>query len=73
MFWCPECGTYTHADVQAALNTNERGAPGLYPSARDVTYGGRDSRHKTLADALGVFLGSTRVDGSVTNKYVRAA
>ena len=73
LFWCPECGLYTHADVQASLNTNEAGNPGLYPSVRDVTYGGRDSRHKTLEDALGVFLDSTSADGSVTNEYARAA
>ena len=73
LFRCPECGSYTHADVQAALNVNNAGNPGLYPSARDVTYGGRDSRHKTLEDALGVFLDSEFADGSVTNKYARAA
>ena len=64
---------YTHADVQASLNTNEAGNPGLYPSVRDVTYGGRDSRHKTLEHALGVFLDTVDVDGSVTNEYARAA
>ena len=73
LFRCPECNMYTHADVQASLNTNEAGNPGLYPSARDVTYGGRDSRHKTLEHALGVFLDTVDVDGSVTNKYARAA
>ena len=73
LFWCPECGSYTHADVQAALNVDEAGNPGLYPSAQDVTYGGRDSRHKTLEHAVGVFLDSTSVDGSVTNEYARAA
>ena len=73
LFRCPECGTYTHADVQAALNVNDAGNPGLYPSVRDTTYGGRDSRHKTLEDALGIFLDSVDVDGSVTNKYSQAA
>ena len=73
LFRCPECGLYTHADVQASLNMNEAGNPGLYPSARDTTYGGRDSRHKTLEHALGVFLDTVDVDGSVTNKYARAA
>ena len=73
LFRCPECGSYTHADVQASLNVDEAGNPGLYPSARDVTYGGRDSRHKMLEDAVGVFLDSSGVDGSVTNKYARAA
>ena len=73
LFRCPECGLYTHADVQASLNTNEAGNPGLYPSVRDVTYGGRDSRHKTLEHAVGVFLDTVDVDGSVTNKYARAA
>ena len=46
--------------------------PGLYPSAQDVTYGGRDSRHKMLEEAVGVFLDSTSADGSVTNKYARS-
>ena len=46
--------------------------PGLYRSARDVAYGGRDSRHKTPEDAIGVFLDSTSADGSVTNKYAQA-
>ena len=72
LFWCPECGSYTHADVQAALSVDEAGNPGLYPSARDVIYGGRDSRHKMLEDAVGVFLDSTSADGSVTNKYARS-
>ena len=72
LFWCPECGSYTQADVQATLNVDEAGNPGLYPSAQDVTYGGRDSRHKMLEDAVGVFLDSTSVDGSVTNKYARS-
>ena len=69
LFRCPECGSYTHADVQATFNVNEAGNPGLYPSAQDVTYGGRDSRHKMLEEAVGVFLDSTGDDGSVTNKY----
>ena len=73
LFWCPVCDSYTHADVQASLNTNEKGIPGLYPSAQDVTYGGRDSRHKTLEHALGVFLDTVDVDGSVTNEHARAA
>ena len=72
LFWCPECGSYTHADVQATLSVDEAGNPGLYPSAQDVTYGGRDSRHKMLEDAVGVFLDSTSADGSVTNKYARS-
>ena len=72
VFRCPKCDMCTHADAQAALNTNEAGAPGLYRSARDVTYGGRDSRHKTLQNALGAFLDSTSVDGNVTNKYATA-
>ena len=72
LFWCPECGTCTHADVQAALSVDEAGNPGLCRSARDVTYGGRDSRHKMLEDAVGVFLDSTSADGSVTNKYARS-
>ena len=55
LFWCPECGSYTHADVQATFNANEAGNPGLYRSAQDVVYGGRDSRHKMLEDAVGVF------------------
>ena len=73
LFRCPECGLYTHADVQASLNTNEAGNPGLYPSVRDATYGGRDSRHKTLEHALGVFLDTVDVDGNVTNEYAQAA
>ena len=72
LFWCPECGTYTQADVQATLSVNEAGNPGLYRSAQDVIYGGRDSRHKMLEDAVGVFLDSTSADGSVTNKYARS-
>ena len=72
LFWCPECGSYTHADVQATLSVDEAGNPGLYRSAQDVTYGGRDSRHKMLEDAVGVFLDSTSADGSVTNKYARS-
>ena len=72
LFWCPECDSYTHADVQATLSVNEAGNPGLYRSAQDVTYGGRDSRHKMLEDAVGVFLDSTSADGSVTNKYAHS-
>ena len=72
LFWCPQCGLHTQADVQASLNTNETGTPGLYP-ARDTTYGGRDSRHKTLEHAVGVFLDTVDVDGNATNKYARAA
>ena len=72
LFWCPECGSCTQADVQATLNVDEAGNPGLYRSAQDVVYGGRDSRHKMLQDAVGVFLDSTSADGSVTNKYARS-
>ena len=72
LFWCPECGSYTHANVQATLSVGEAGNPGLYRSAQDVTYGGRDSRHKMLQDAVGVFLDSTSADGSATNKYARS-
>lgn len=72
LFWCPECRSYTHADVQASLNTGEAGNPGLYPSARDVTYGGRDSRHKMLDAAVGVFLAQTGINGGVTNEYAAA-
>jgi len=71
LFFCPECGLHTHADVQAALNANEAGGPGMYLSCRDATYGGRDSRHKTLEHAVGVFLDSTSVEAGVTNKYAR--
>ena len=71
LFRCPECGSYTHADVQAALNTNERANPGMYP-CRDI-YGGRDSRHKTLEEALGIFLDNENDDESVTNKHAKAS
>ena len=71
LFWCPQRGSRTQADVQASLNTNEAGHPGLYPS--QDAYGGRDSRHKTLEHAVGVFLDAVGVDGSVTNEYVRVS
>ena len=72
------CELSTHADVQASLNTNERGYPHLYPTVG--TIGGRDSRRQTLEGAMAVFLESRPcdfpVDGvqvssteSVTNKY----
>ncbi len=70
-FKCSECCSYTHADVQASLNTNEKGNPNLYPAGSDI--GGRDSRRKTLEHALGVFLDSQGVDGGVTNQYASAA
>lgn len=72
LFWCPECGSYTQADVQAALNVNETGNPGLYPSSRETTHGGRDSRHKTLEAAVEAFLEQTDDNGNVTNKYTTA-
>ena len=70
LFRCPQCGTYTHADVQAALNVNERAIPGMYPCR--ATEGGRDSRHKTLEHALGVFLNTECVEESVTNKHAQS-
>ena len=42
----------------------------MYPTCRDT--GGRDSRRKTLEDAVQTFLDSTDVDGNVTNKYAYA-
>ena len=71
VFHCSECNSYAHADVQAALNTNERGHPHLYPSVEDSPFGGRDSRRKTLDEALGVFLDSQNSHEHVTNKYAQ--
>ena len=67
LFHCLTCGSYTQADVQASCNVNDVGNPGMYPTCRDS--GGRDSRRKTLEDAVQTFLDSTDVDGNVTNKY----
>ena len=67
LFRCLECCMYTHADVQAALNVNDAGNLGMYRTCQDS--GGRDSRRKTLEDAVGTFLGSVVVEGNVTNKY----
>ena len=67
LFHCSACGSYTQADVQASCNVNDVGNPGMYPTCRDS--GGRDSRRKTLEDAVGVFIDNTDVDGNVTNKY----
>ena len=72
LFSCPQCGSHTQADVQAALNTNEKANPELYP-ARDATNGGRDSRRKMLNDAVRVFHDSASANKSVTNKYTQAA
>ena len=54
LFWCPECAC-TPMRTCKPRSTRTKRQPGLYPSVRDVTYGGRDSRHKTLEDALGSF------------------
>ena len=66
LFHCSVCGSYTQADVQASCNVNDVGNPGMYP-CRDS--GGRDSRRKTLEDAVAVFIDNTDVEGNVTNKY----
>ena len=68
LFRCLQCCSYTHADVQAALNVADAGNPGMYRTCQEI--GGRDSRRKTLEDAVGTFLGSVVVEGNVTNKYV---
>ena len=70
LFQCLECDSCTHADVQAACNVNDIGNPDMYPTCRDT--GGRDSRRKTLEDAVQTFLDSTDFDGNVTNKYADA-
>ena len=67
---CRQCCSYTHADVQAALNVNDAGNPGMYPAYRNI--GGRDSRRETLEDALGTFQGPDDAEEDVTNKYVSA-
>ena len=67
LFRCRQCCSYTHADVQAALNVNDAGNPGMYPAYR--ARGGRDSRRETLEDALGTFQGPVDAEEDVTNKY----
>jgi hypothetical protein len=57
LFHCPSCGNTVNADVQAALNIEERGHPDLYPP----TGGGRDSRRKMLDDAMGTFLSGVSI------------
>ena len=52
LFRCPQCGSDVNADVNAALNIDERGPPNLYPRPG----GGRDSRRKTLNNTMGTFL-----------------
>ena len=36
LFQCCECGSYTQADVQASLNVNDIGNPGMYPACQDI-------------------------------------
>ena len=66
LFHCPSCGNLVHADVQAALNVEERGHPNLHPPAG----GGRDSRRKTLNDAMEVFTDHYAPRASRTNTPV---
>ena len=53
--------------VPTPFNVNETGNPGMCLACWDS--GGRDSRRETLEDAVGTYLGSTGVEGNVTNKY----